>query len=323
MNPSVREPSGVPFAVRVRAYIPHALTALVAIVAYLLTFAFLAGKTVGAAAELRRTIGAPHNEIVLAGEANGPEPFLYLKNYAASGKTGENALSDVLMILPGFEYYSNNIDFCGTLESGTCAVSANVAAKYGLRVGDSARIMGTGKSFRVARLLPAQDGLDEDYLHEGLIVLSYDEELLDRSYMYISFVTDGDAYRSLDTLTFVEDIQKESIGELILCAFVALFCAAAAIAVSEYFLFRARREDYKTLSYLGIGTGGLFVRVFGECILRYVLPLIAVSAIFEAWYYAYTAAYYIPVACFTGVTILLSAIYSFIVIRRLYYVKSK
>jgi hypothetical protein len=129
MNPSVREPSGVPFAVRVRAYIPHALTALVAIAAYLLTFAFLAGKTVGAAAELRRTVGAPHNEIVLAGEANSPESFLYLKNYAASGKTGENALSDVLMILPGFEYYSNHIDFCGTLESGTCAVSANVAVR--------------------------------------------------------------------------------------------------------------------------------------------------------------------------------------------------
>jgi hypothetical protein len=63
--------------------------------------------------------------------------------------------------------------------------------------------------------------------------------------------------------------------------------------------------------------------VFGECILRYVLPLIAVSAIFEAGYYAYTDAYYVPVACFTGATVLLSAIYSIIVIRRLYYVKSK
>ena len=323
MNSTVREQSGVPFAVRVRAYIPHALTALVAIAAYLLTFAFLAGKTVSAAAELRRTTGAPHNEIVIAGEANSPKPFLYLKNYAALGKTGENALSDILMLMPGIEYDSNNIDFSGTLESGTCAVSANIAAKYGLSVGDTARIIGAGKTFRVAQLLPAQDGLDEKYLHEGLIVLAYDEELLDRNYQYISFVTDGDAYRSLDTLLYVEDIQKESIGELILCGCIAVLAAAAVIAVSECFLFRARREDYKTLSYLGTSTASLFTRIFAECILRYVLPLVAVSAIFEAVYYSYAEAYGIPAACFTGASVLLSAIYSFIVIRRLYYVKSK
>lgn len=314
---------GVSFAVRVRAYIPHALTALLAFAAYLLAFAFLAGKTAHAAAELRRTVHAPHNEIVFAGEQNGKESFLYLKNYAVSGRRGENALSDVLMVLPGIGYAENNIGFCGMLESGTCAVSANIAAKYGLRVGDSARVMGAGKTFRVAALLPAQDGLDEDYLHEGLIVLSYDEELLDRSYTYVSFMTDGDAYRSLDTLLFVGDIQKESIGELILCALIALFSASAAIAASEYFLFRARREDYATLSALGVGAKRLFVRIFAESVLRYALPLVAVSAVFDAWYYSYADAYAIPVACFTGAIVLLSAVYSFIMIRRLYYVKSK
>ena len=314
---------GVSFAVRARAYIPHALTALLAVAAYLLTFAFLAGKTVCAAAELRRTTDAPHNEIVFAGEPNGKESFLYLKNYAVSGRTGENALSDVLMALPDTEYAENNIGFCGTLESGTCAVSANIAAKYGLRVGDSARVMGAGKTFRVAGLLPAQDGPDADYLHEGLIVLSYDEELLDRNYTYISFVTDGDAYRSLDTLLFVEDIRRESEGELALCALVALFSAAAVIAVSECFLFRARREDYATLSDLGVGEKRLFARIFAESVLRYALPLVAVSAVSAAWYYSYADAYVIPAACFTGASILLSAVYSFIMIRRLYYVKSK
>ena len=314
---------GVSFTVRVRAYIPHALTALVALIAYLLTFAFLAGKTAGAAAELRRTADAPHNEIVFAGEPNGKDSFLYLKNYAVTGRTGENALSDILMVLPEAEYTESNIGFCGTLASGTCAVSANIAAKYGLRVGDNAHVMGTYSTFRVARLLPAQDGLDEDYLHEGLIVLSYDEELLDRNYAYISFMTDGDAYRSLDTLLFVEDIQTESIAELILCALVALFFAAAVIVVSESFIFRARREDYATLSALGVGEKRLFACIFAEAVLRYVLPLVAVSAIFAAWYYPYADAYAIPAACFTGASVLLSAVYSFIMIRRVYYVKSK
>lgn len=323
MNSTVREKNGVPMIVRVRAYIPHALIALIAVAVYTLTLLILADTTVSAAAELRRTTDAPHNEIVFAGEANTPDSFLYLKNYSACGKTGRNAVSDLLMVLPGIEYSDNNIDFCGTLESGTCAVSANIAAKYGLRVGDHARIIGTDKTFRVAKLLPAQNGLDADYLHEGLIVLSYDKDLLNRSYEYVSFMTDEESYLSLDTLMFVKEIRQGSIKKLIICAVIAVSCAALLIIGAETFLFRKRREDYKTLSYLGVKVPRLYFRIFAECVLRYVLPLIFVAAILEVGYYSYAAAYYIPVACFTGAIALFSAIYSFIVIRRLYYVKSK
>ena len=323
MNSTHEERFGVPFTVRIRAYISHVLIASVSFAAYLLIFAFIAGIAVGAAAERRRAVDAPHNEIVIAGEKNGEESFLYLKNYAISGEKGKNAVSDVLMLLPGNEYFSNNIYFRGTLSEGTCAVSANVASKYGLDVGDRARVIGTDKTFEVVRLLTAQDGLDENYKHEGLIVLSYDEDLLDRNYMYLSFLSDGDAYRSLDKLIFVEDMKKDSAEELFLCAVIALLAVSAVMTLSELLLFRARREDYKTLSLLGTGARKLFCRILGESLLRYALPAFLAADAFLITYAPYADAYYIPALCFAGVCILLSAIYSFIVIRRLYYVKSK
>ncbi len=323
MDSTAQERYGVPFVVRIRAYVPHLLTALFALFAYLLMFAFIAGNAVGAAAELRRAGDAPHNEIVLAGEPNGAESFYYLKNYSVSGEKGKNALSDVLMLMPEADYRDNNIYFRGTLAGGTCAVSANVAAKYGLEVGDNARIMGTNKTFRVAQILPAQDGIDETYKHEGLVVLSYDKDLLDRNYMFMSFMTDGDAYRSLNTLMYVKDMKKDSANDLIFCAAVALFAIAAVMTVSECFIFRARREDYKTHSFLGVPAPRLFGRILAESLLRYALPALIATENFIAWYYPYTDAYYIPVACFTGACILFSTIYSFTVTRSLYYVKSK
>jgi len=323
MDHTYQERRGIPFAVRIRAYRLHALIAPIALAAYLLTLAFIAGNAVNAAAELRRACDAPHNEIVLAGEPNGEESFLYLKNYAVSGEKGKNAVSDVLMLLPDTDYHSNNVYFHGRLTEGTCAVSANVAARYGLKVGDRARLIGTDKSFEVVRLLPAQDGIDEKYKHEGLVVLAYTPELLERSYLYMSFMTDGDAYRSLDTLIFVRDMKKDSLQTLILCAVIALLSAAAVMTVSECFIFRPRREDYRTLSLLGTDATRLFVRILAESLLRYALPAVAATAIFTVWYVPYSNAYYIPAVCFTGLCLLLSAIYSLIVIRRLYHVKSK
>ena len=205
MNHTEQRQTGVPFVVRIRAYRSHALTVLVVVAAYLLILSFIAGGAVSAAAELRRAWNAPHNEIVLANERNGDpekgeECFIYLKNYAISGEKRKNAVSDLLMVMPETEYENNNVSFIGTLAPGTCAVSANVAAKYGLRVGDTARVIGTEKTFEVVRILPAQGGLDAKYKHEGIVVLSYDKDLLNREYQYYAFIYVMRGFLELDRL---------------------------------------------------------------------------------------------------------------------------
>ena len=324
MNHTERqERTGIPFVVRIRTYRPHALTMLVATVAYLIVLLFVAGSAVGSASELRRANNAPHNEVVFAKAPNGEECFIYLNNYSVSGETRKNAVSDILMVSPETDYQSNNISFAGTLESGTCAVSANIAAKYGLGIGDKARVLGTDKTFTVVKLLPAQKGLDEAYLHEGVVVLSYDKTLLNRNFKYISFMTDGDEYNELDDLVYVKDMKTESIVDLLISTAIVTLTVAASMVISERFIFRRRRQDYKTLCRLGAGARWLYMRIFAESLLRYVLPAIILLEIFAVRYVSYTSAFYIPAACFVAACTVFSAMYSFIIVRRLYHVKSK
>ena len=238
------ERCGIPVAVRLRAYKSHALIAAVALMTFILLLEFILGEAVCAVCNIRRVNLSPQNELVISAEPNGEECFYYLKNYAVSGSTEQNALSDILMLRPSAEYGENTIGFSGTLSSGECAVSANIANKYGLDIGDRATVMGSGKSFSVSALIPAQEGIDEDYRHEGIIVLAYDEELLDRSYLYISFMTDGDGYKSLQRLVYLEDLRDAEGSTLVAMALVATVAVPVLMLLCEIFIFKRRRYDY-------------------------------------------------------------------------------
>lgn len=313
----------VPFAVRVRAFRSHALIALIALAAFVLAFQFFIGNAAGDVAELKRVKDSPTSEIVFAGEQNPGESFYYLKNHAVAGGTRENAVSDILMLMPDVVYGANSVYFSGTLEEGTCAVSANIAARYALEEGDHARVIGTDKTFRVARILPAEAGIDEDYLHEGIVILSFDGALLNKNYLYVTFGTDGDAYRSLHRLVFVEDLAKGCGLSLSLYALAAVLIVAALMALGEGLLFRARRADYALLVTLGVRRGGLLLRVLLENALKYLLPLLAVSLGYTATLGCYGVAYAIPVLGFLAVLTLSGIVYSLIVVRRLYYVRAR
>ncbi len=324
MNKKMKHESiGVPCAVRVRAYVPHALIVLIALVAYVLIFQFLIGNATKNVAEMKRVADSPTNEIVYAGEQNPGESFYYLKNYAVAGGTNENAVSDVLMLMPQASYYANSIYFSGTLTEGTCAVSANIAARYKLNVGDHARVLGTDKYFRVDRVITAQSGLDEDYLHDGIVILSYDESLLNKGYLYLTFGSDGDAYRSLDRLIFVEDLAEGCILRLALYAAAAAAVIAAVVIVCERLLFRARRLDYALYVTLGMRKRRLCGRILAENMLKYALPAALVAGGYAAAYACYTTAYLYPAVCFVAVCLMACLIYSLILTRRLYHVRAK
>lgn len=314
---------GIPFIVRVRTYIPHVLIALVAMVAYVLTFQFLMGNAVRDLAEWKRVKDSPTNEIVFAGEKNPGETFYYLKHYAVAGETNQNAVSDVLMLLPDVDYVQNSIYFSGALREGTCAVSANIAARYALEEGDYARLIGTDKAFLVDRILPAQAGLDEDYLHEGIVILAFDEELLDKNHLLLSFGTDGDAYRSLYRLVYIEDLAEGKLLSLCLYAVLTVALTVLLMLVCERFLFRARREDYKTLVLLGVGEGHLFLRILFENTLKYLLPSVAVVMIHTAFYGFYAWVYALPALYVVVACGLISVLYSLLMTRRLCNVRAK
>lgn len=313
----------VPVLVRVRTFLPHTLIALIALVAYILVFRILAGNTVRAYGEIRRVNDSPVNEIVLSYEQNPGEAFYYLKNYAVTGSRGKNALSDVLMVMPGENYSENSIYFSGALAMGSCAVSANIAEAYGLRVGERAQIIGTDKSFLVERIITAQAGIDEDYLHEGIVILSYDEELLDKSYLYMSFDNDGDAYRSLYRLIYVENMTQGKGGSLLLFAIITLIVMGLLMLMCETLLFRSRLGDYESLVALGVPSRRLLWQILGENLLKYTLPLVIVMLIYSSIYGCYRSVYYVPTLLLIIISVIYSFVYSFVTVRRICYVRPK
>lgn len=313
----------IPLSVRLRTFRSHAGIAAIVLVAYLFLFQFLAGNTVEAIAELRRVEDSPNNEIVFAGEPNEGEVFYYLRNYSVLGSNRENAVSDILMVRPDTVYEANTISFHGTLAEGTCAVSANVARRYGLSVGEYARIIGTEHSFRVAAILPPQDGLDEDFRHEGIVVIAHEPELLDKSYRYLSFCTDGDGYNSLISLVFVPSLAEGLPEALCLYAAAALAVLLLTVLVCERFLFTKRRADYGCLVTMGMGRRRLTLMAFGENLLKYALPLGAVAALYAVPYGCYGLSYALPAILMPAVCIAVLAIESWITVRSMYHVRTK
>ncbi|MGN0814503.1 MAG: hypothetical protein ACI4MH_04640, partial [Candidatus Coproplasma sp.] len=60
--------SGIPFAVKLRTYLMHAIIALIALAVDVIIFQFFVGDATRACAELKRISDAPHNEIVYTAE---------------------------------------------------------------------------------------------------------------------------------------------------------------------------------------------------------------------------------------------------------------
>ena len=322
MRDNKKNERGIPFVVRARAYARHTVIALISLAAYVLLFAFVSSDAIGALSEIKRFEDSQHNEIVFAGEPYGDQSFIYLKNYAVSGEAQRNALSDVLMTVDG-KAYSSDLYFEGTLDRGTCAVSANISARYGLELGDTAKVMNTDKTFTVSKILPAQSGIDEEYMHEGIVILAYDEELLDRAYSYVSFTTDGDGYRALERLVFTKDIIGAAKGSIILLLTVSVLSVAAVVTISEIFLFRNRSRDYLTLALIGSSRSQLLLRATLEGCLKFLSPAIITAALFSPRFWCYGTLYLGAVLCFCALGLLSSLILAIIYVRRSSHVRAK
>lgn len=318
-----REKSGVPFIVGLRKYLFHAIIAAIVLVVDILIFEFLAEGTAAACAEVRRVNDAPQTEIIFSGAPNGDDVFYYLNQHHIVGGKNDGVSCDILMTSAQNDYGKNDIYFKGTLEKSTCAVSKNLALKYGLNKGDCALVVGTGKRFKVAELLPAQSGLDKDYLREGIVVLAYDGELLEKQYSYISFATDGDEYISLTELVYIVDWYKPNASKIASYAAISLAAFGVTVAVCELFLFKYRRRDYPVLVAMGCHFKNLFARIFFEHALKYFVPLIVAVVCFTPALACYGSAFALPVLYCAVVRVIVTAIYSLFGVRRLYRCQAK
>lgn len=309
--------TGIPFPVKLRTYLSHACIAPIALLIYLLLFSFLFEEAVVACAQLRRIVCAPQSEVIFSGLPTGEDTFYYLNSYHLVGEKQSNVICDIYMTAEGHLYGNNDIWFEGTLEEGCCAVSENLAREYGLHLGQRAKISGSEKVFTVQRYLPAQSGLDSEALRKGIVVLSYDEELLGKPFSYLSFASEGDAYPALISLLFIKNGFAGNLWKLCLYFAIAYCTFAATVGVLEYFLFSSRRRDYATLVALGMRPSRLFFTVLAENALKYLLPLLPVCIGYGVMFAPFRAMCLAPILVFFPAAALTIIIYTAISARRL------
>lgn len=318
MKDSLHIKSGVPLPVKLRTYKLHLIITLIALVVNVLVFAFLMANTTSACAEIKRINDAPHSEIVFANDKNGEDSFYYLKQHHLVGGKNTNVSCDIFMISSDIEYGHNDIYFSGTLTKGTCAVSKNLAGKYGVDVGDTVKIVGTDKTLKVARLITAQSGIDKEYLHEGIVVISFDEDLLSKQYSYVSFATDGDAYHSLISLVFIRNWMSENISTVCIAAAIFFAALCGTMVVCELFLFASRRRDYPILVSMGCKSKSLFIKIWLENALKYLTPVVISVLCFMPQLVCYGLMYAWPTIFCLGSTAMVTTVYSLIKIWGLY-----
>lgn len=326
---------GIPFIVKLRACKVHAIVFAAMLAVFAMLFWALCGPAVQYCAEVRR-FSSYYNEAVIGGGPYGEEVLYYLNPKSAvrlEGGNGKVADCDIYMTLEGEQYGGNPLLFEGVLAQGTCAVSRNLAQRYGLEIGQTARIYEDKNIvFTVAAYLPAQAGLDNQMLRDGVAVLAYSPELLElaskgqngeRTYMAFDRDADDRSYFGQFNLMFLSDLRAQNLKGLLGCAAVFAVGFLLAMFLCERFICPSVRAGYAVCGLQGKKGGRLYLRALAHAAVKYLLPYAAVCAISCAPYACYGPACALPFVIFGAFIALTAAVYTFIITRRVYTCKIK
>ena len=267
---------GIPLNVKLRTYKPHIIIGLIMLILYFILSLFIFENTIISFTEVKRANSAKTEEIIFSNEKNEGEYFYYLKNYYLKSSKNVSISADILMIDEFDNYGNNDIFFEGKLDKNSCAISNNIAKKYNIKIGNEITFIGKDKKLKVARIINPQTGIDKEYKREGIIILGYDNELLDKQYQYVTFNSDLEFYYSLINLYRISDWKKDNKKIISRNIFIFLLASLISISLCEIFLFKNRQKDYLLYLYLGKKKIRLFLNILFENIIKYVVPLLLV-----------------------------------------------
>ncbi len=283
-------------------------------------------------AEMERYRGATLNETVFSHVAGYEENFYIFGGSAyAFSDDGHRLNTDVLMTVGAGEYNGSPLYLKHTLSEGACAVSENLAVKYSLKLGETLNIhVGDEKLYNyvISELLPAQSGIDGKYMHEGIVILSENAEIINEAkHIFVSFTKDNDGqYPSLvddsargASVVYSKNIIKSAKARLITYAVLSTLALWVFIAVCEILVFGKmgrKYRDYSILSSYGISKRRLFGTVFLDHCIKYMLAL---TVSFFVWYARlsyYRAMYVTPALTFLGIGAITVIALTFITVMR-------
>ena len=285
-----------------RKYFSALLTVMLSAVCLYFIFYFFAEDISAARCKLDRIGATTRNEAVFSGEPMEDESFINFNGSLYIGMDNKRINCDLLMVREGEKYSDNLIGFGGALAAGECALSKNLLSAYGISVGDVIEVRGTSVTYRVAAELPASAGIDDKYLHEGIALIGYSEELCSEyGFSYLSFVKDGDSYMSLDKIIYTKHIAAAAESELLLGFVLLSVFSALVIILWELLIGRRKYSDLSLLATWGMKPTSLFLRVFGTVLLRYFVPALAIALIWFSKLSYYGVSYILPMLLYLAI----------------------
>ena len=152
-------------------------------------------------------IATDTKEIAFTKSPTDGECFANLNGQVFLMHDNTNISADVFMCFEESQYKDSPLGFHGEMDGDNeCFISENLAREYGLRVGDKLCVYKSEIEYTIRGMLKAQSGLDPKYMHDGVIVIQYNEDIAtDKVKGYVSFHDDSGAYFDLETLIVVED----------------------------------------------------------------------------------------------------------------------
>ena len=224
--------------------------------------------------------------------------------------------ADLFMQMEDVQYQDNLFDIKCALEKNVCAISKNLAIEYGLNIGDVISTSNGQFEFEVSNIFTSQSGIDDKYNHEGIIVLSFDENLIaNKTYLYTFFACDGDGYYNVKRVIFLKDRITSYRQEYIKGCFDLTLVMLFIFLLEELFIFRKKENDYLISRQDGTRKKRMLLNIFLDNLIRLFVPVMAILAIYVKYLKLYEVGYAFLVmnfaVCTSLVTIGITLFYFF------------
>lgn len=224
--------------------------------------------------------------------------------------------ADLFMQMDDVEYQDNLFEIKYVLEKNVCAISKNIAIEYGIKIGDVISSSNGLFEFQVSNIFTSQSGIDDKYNHEGVIVLSLDENLIaNKTYLYTFFACDGDGYYNVKRVIFLKDRITSYRQEYIKGCFDLTLIMLFIFLLDELFIFRKKENDYLISRQDGTRKKRMLLNIFLDNLIRLFVPVMVIIAIYAKYLKLYEAGYAFlamnVVVCTSLVTIGITLFYFF------------